>query len=408
LSIPWQLKQKAEPTFRAVVGVTVLTAHKVRFIFHINFKDFMKAIKLSAVVVACAWGFGSVGGVWAQTNILGDKKAVPEQCTGVSAQCLDAAIAAKQAPKVVAAKAHKKAKVGGTLPVAGVDGIPEAVPGECYARIFYPEQTKTETTKVLKRAASSRLDLIPGQMADDEEQVTVREASKRLEVVPATYKTVTEEVVVRAASKRLERVPGGFEETSEQVLVSSAHSVWKRGVNITGVKTKQDANGDVLCLVEVPAVYKTVKHRVAKPDTVREIEIPEVTKTVTKTVVDTPASTREIDIPAVTKMIKVVKEVSPPKENRVDTPAEYTEVSRTQVVRPAGWEWRSVLCETNATPAKIAEIQGALKKKGVAVDATADLKGTLTALNDFRRSQNIRVDNYITVDSLKALGVGAK
>ena len=409
----------------------------------------MKSFKVSAIVACMCL----IGAVQAQTqpNILGEKNAsVPEACTGVSSACLDAAV------KAAKPKPHKAVAHAAVLPATGVAGLPEAKPGECYARIYYPAETKTETSKVLLHPATSRVDVIPGQTADEEQEVVVREASKRLEVVPATYKTVTEEVVVREASKRLEvvpatyktvtedvivraeskrmeRVPGGFDEVSEQVLVTPAHSMWKKGVNIVDEKTKKDENGDVLCLVEVPAVYKTVSHRVPKPDTVREVvipavhktvtrtvvdqpasttevAIPAVTKTVTRTVVDQPASSREIDIPAVTKMVKVTKVVSDPKENRVDTPAEYGEVSRTSVVRPAGWEWRSILCETNATPTKINEIQTALKDKGypVASDGTDNLKSTLNSLNAFRQSQGIRTDGYITTDSLKALGVAAK
>jgi hypothetical protein len=294
----------------------------------------------------------------------------------------------------------------------GPDSVfPNARPGECYAKVFYAPTYAQESQQVLKSAAYTVSHIVPAQFEAGEEEVVVREASKRLEVVPATYKTVEETIEVRPASKRLERVPGTTETVSEQVLVQAARTVWKKGANPYGaVSTKRDASGEILCLVEIPAVYKTVTHTVRKPDTFREVEIPAVTKTVQRTVVDQPATTREVEIPAVTKMVKVTKEVAPAREEKSEVPAEYQTVTSTKQTAPGRYEWRSILCETNATHDKVREIQTALKGQGFDPGPIDGVIKSLTmgALNRFRQAKSLPTDDYVTLDTLAALGVQPK
>lgn len=358
-------------------------------------------------IVVLATLFGATTAAWAQQSVVPSKSALSAaQCVQAQTDCSPAK------PQVVAKPATKSAarapRVASTLaPVAsGAPGLPNAEPGECFARIHYEAEYRTDTEQVLKRAASRNVKVIPARFVDAEEVVTIREASTKLELVPATYKTVTEGIVVAPATKRFETIPGAMESVTERVIVQPARSVWKRGVNIAGLPTKQDANGEVLCLVEEPAVYKTVTRQVRKPDTVREIEVPEVRQTINKTVVDTPANAREIAIPAVTKTVKVRKLVEEAREVSEEIPAEYEKVTRKSLVHPAGWEWKQVLCETNATPAKLGEIQAALRAKGLESDGS--LKATLQSLNAFRTAQGMRTDNFITVDSLKLLGISEK
>jgi hypothetical protein len=356
-------------------------------------------------IVVLASLLGAATAAWSQQSVL------PSKSTLSAAQCVQAqSDCAMPKPAVAAAPAVKRnvvrtPRVAAPAVVAS-PGMPNAAPGECFARAHYEAEYRTDTEQVLKRAATRNVKVIPARFVEAEEVVTIREASTKLELVPATYKTVTEGIVVAPASKRLETIPGGMESVTERVLVQPARSVWKRGVNIAGLPTKQDADGEVLCLVEEPAVYKTVTRQVRKPDTVREIDVPEVRQTVNKTVVDTPANAREIAIPAVTKVVKVRKLVEPAREVSEDVPAEYEKVSRKTLVQPAGWQWKQVLCETNATPAKLTEIQAALRAKGLESDGS--LKSTLQSLNTFRTAQGMRADQFITVDSLKLLGVSEK
>lgn len=75
--------------------------------------------------------------------------------------------------------------------------------------------------------------------------------------------------------------------------------VWKKG---RGPVEKVDhSTGEIMCLVEVPASYKTVK----------------------KTVMVNPPGTRTIDIPAEYKTVKKRVMVEPPQERTISIPAEY-------------------------------------------------------------------------------------
>lgn len=160
--------------------------------------------------------------------------------------------------------------------------------------------------------------------------------------------------------------------------------------------------------IEVPAVYKTVTRQIVDtPATSRDVDVPAVYKIVTRQVIDTPASTREVDVPAEFRTVKVAKLTEDAKETSVDVPAQYSTLSKTVKVAEARTEWRSILCETNATPARIKSIQIALKEKGFdpgPIDGKIKRK-TMSAVNAFQDANKLPVDQYLNIDTVKALGV---
>jgi peptidoglycan hydrolase-like protein with peptidoglycan-binding domain len=140
--------------------------------------------------------------------------------------------------------------------------------------------------------------------------------------------------------------------------------------------------------VPVPAVYKTVARRVVDREaSVREETVPAVYKTVTRQVVDAPANTREVEVPA-----------------------QYQDLTQNVKVSEAKEEWRSILCETNATPTKIKEIQQALSTAGYnpgPVDGVIRAS-TMRAVNNYQTAKNLPVDSYLNLETVKSLGVAAK
>lgn len=291
---------------------------------------------------------------------------------------------------------------------------PNARPGECYSRVNIPAAFKTEEEKLLKRAGSERVDIVPAKYEDGEERVLLKPAGKRLEIIPATYDTVDERILVRPASKRIEQVPATYETVSEQVLVTPSTTVWKRGVGDGTNATKvDDATGDVMCLVDVPAVYKTFSKEVIKTAaTTREVDIPAEYTTVKKQVVKTAATTREIDVPAEYGTVKVKKLVTAAKETKTTIPAEYQTVQRTVQTAAARSEWRQILCDTNSTPAKIAEIQQSLKTAGFDPGRTDGVMSTksFSAIQAYQQSKGLPVDDgrFVNIATVKALGVNTK
>jgi hypothetical protein len=150
------------------------------------------------------------------------------------------------------------------------------------------------------------------------EDVLVSQASKKIITEPAQYEWVEESVLVSEASTRIENIPAVFETQKETILDVPAHTIWKKG---TGPIQRIDAStGEIMCLVDVPATYKTVAKKVLK----------------------SPATTRTIQIPAKYKTVKVRKMVAGPKQVAQDIPEQYSAVSRQELVSDTKFVWHEV------------------------------------------------------------------
>ncbi len=225
-----------------------------------------------------------------------------------------------------------------------------ANPGECYARVFIPPTFRTNT-----------------------EQVLAKEAAERIEVIPAKYEWVEEKVLTKEASSRVEQVPAEYKWVSEKILVEPAHTGWKKGRGL--IEKVDNTTGEIMCLVEVPAKYKTVKRQVMA----------------------NPPRTRKVEIPAAYQTVKVRKLVSEPQERRIPIPAEYQTITKTMQASEGTMEWRRVLCETNVTPATISRIQNALANSGFDPGPVDGVLGSQTqgcnqVLSAFQGVGNRRID----------------
>lgn len=282
---------------------------------------------------------------------------------------------------------------------------PNARPGECYAKVVIPPKYETRTQQVIKTPARTEVKVIPAQYTTVTEKVMVREASERLEVIPATYKWVEERVLVKPESTRLEVVPAEYETVTDRVLDKPARTVWKKG---TGPIQKIDhTTGDIMCLVEEPATYKTVSRQVLKrPETTREITIPAVYVTERRQVVDRPAQVRKIPVPAQYKTVTRQKLVRDAETRTVEIPATYQTVTSQEKVGDSRLTWQTVLCETNTSPQIGFAIQRALYAKGYnpgPIDGHIGTE-TLSALERYQRDNNL-ARGGVTIDSLRHLGV---
>ena len=234
-----------------------------------------------------------------------------------------------------------------------------ANPGECYARVFIPPTYRTDT-----------------------EQVLAKEAAERIEVIPANYEWVEEKVLVEEASSSVEQVPAEYKWVSEKILVEPAHTVWKKGRGL--IEKVDNTTGEIMCLVEVPAKYKTVKRQVMA----------------------NPPRTRKVEIPAAYKTVKVRKLVSESQERRIPIPAEYQTVTKTSQVTEGQMEWQRVLCETNVTPETISRIQNALANSGFDPGRVDGVLGSQThgAVKAYQRAKGLATGG-LTYETIKSLGI---
>ena len=282
---------------------------------------------------------------------------------------------------------------------------PGANPGQCFARVFVPPTYRTYSESVLKHEASSRVEVIPAKYEWVKERVLVKEASERLELIPAKYKWVEEKVMVKSASSRMEEVPARYEWTEERILVKPAHTTWKKGRGL--IEKVDNTTGEIMCLVEVPAEYKTVRKRVLRESAkTREVEIPASFKTVKKRVMVEPPTQRKVQIPAEYRTIKVRKMVTPPQEKRIEIPAKYQSISRSEQVTEGRMEWHQVLCETNVTPNVIADIQSALHGAGHDPGPIDGIYGprTRSAVKTYQKEKGLP-SGGLTFDTIKSLGI---
>ncbi len=288
--------------------------------------------------------------------------------------------------------------------------LPDAQPGECYAKVITPPQFDITTEEVVIQEAAERIETIEAEYKEVEKTLVTVEASEellvedtvfateveRVEIRPterswtatmgdvtipaspdalehiarsgvdldavtpescfteyfieAQYETQTEQVLIREASERITVIPAEFETVQERMEVKEASTE----------------------VVDVPAVYRTETESVLveparnvwqhcglveRTDTTAGeimclVKVPERFETLTKTVLDTPATTKTISIPAVYRTIEVQRLVEPAREVREDVPAEYRTISkRVKVADPVFfWLAKDAEPEANARP----------------------------------------------------------
>lgn len=282
---------------------------------------------------------------------------------------------------------------------------PNAKPGECYAKVEVPAKYETVEEEVVKQQASEKIEVVPAEFEWVEEEVLVKEASFELQVVPAEYEIVEEKVLVEPSFEVLEEVEPEYEIVEEEVLVKPAQTVWKKGRG--PIEKIDNSTGEILCLVEEPAEYKTVKKKVVKnPATVQKKEVPAEYVVVKKRVVKTPATTKKVEIPAKYKTVKVKKMVRPAQEKKIVIPEERQTVTKTKKVADSRLEWRSILCETNLTKDVVRNLQASLKEAGYysgPVDGIIG-SGTVSGLRSFQNDKGLATGG-ITLETVKRLGV---
>jgi hypothetical protein len=235
---------------------------------------------------------------------------------------------------------------------------------EAYVReIKIPAQYITQTRQVIDQPAAVRTIETPATTKVVKTRVEINAARTDETVIPAVYRTVTSQVVDKPASTRE---------------------------------------------IAIPAEYRTVERRVVdKEASSRKIPVPAVTQVISRRVVDVPASLRQEVTPAVYRTVnrQVVDVAASTRE--IDVPAQYDDISYQVKTADARIERRAILCETNATPAKLMEIQRALKAAGF---EPGPINGvlraqTMSAVNAYQTAKGLPVDGYLNLDTVKSLGV---
>lgn len=158
---------------------------------------------------------------------------------------------------------------------------------------------------------------IPAKFETTEKEVLVKEEAEQITVAEAQYEQTEETVMVKASTKDKVLTKAEYEVVEEQVMVEPAKAVWKKG---TGPITRIDnSTGDIMCLVQIPAKYKTIK----------------------KTVLKSASAVQEVEVPAESIVVPVSRLVSDSSADRAKLPAEFSTVNVTSKVADAAFVWRN-------------------------------------------------------------------
>ena len=301
------------------------------------------------------------------------------------------------APLALAALVTLAAGGAGAQEIDNTQILPDAKPGDCFAKVITPAKFETRTEEVVVQEASERIETIPAEYQSVERTIVVKEASRRIvpeeaafaeEVervqtrpaetwwrasaegnvpaspgaleglersgidlasvepgscfreyyTPAEYRTGVRRVLVREGSERIEVTPAEYETVEERVLVKEASS------QVVDVPAVYRTETESVLVEPARSVWKTdcgIVERVANTtgDVMCLVEVPPRYETLTKTVLDKPATTKTITVPAEYKTVKVERLVKPASEKRVEVEPEYASVETRIKTADAGFFW---------------------------------------------------------------------
>jgi len=291
-----------------------------------------------------------------------------------------------------------KTEAGDPLP-------PNAKAGECYARVFTPATYRTESKKILKKAASHLIESSKPIYKTVTEYVLVKEQSAIAELIPAKYDWRTESILVKEAYSGFKSIPAVYGSGDDKILVKSAYTTWKKGRG--PIEKVNNSTGEIMCLVEVPAEYKKVSSEtLITPEKSKKVVYPAVYKDIKKRVMLEPPRMITKTIPAEYKTIQVKKVMTPAQETHIETPAEYeTKIQRVKMT-DSQVEWQSILCETNTTKDIIRSLQQSLADSGHNPGSIDGVLGsaTLNAVKSYQSKKHLAI-GQVTIETLKSLGV---
>ncbi len=278
--------------------------------------------------------------------------------------------------------------------------------GQCYAKVLVPAAYNNSAEEVLIQPATTSFKKTPAVFREVEKRILVEEESFELVPVPPVYETVTETILVEPEQVVKTVVPASYRNETKKVLISPARTEWKVG---RGSYEKIDeATGEIMCLVEVPAVYDDVEHVVVdKPAQTTEEVIPARYETIERRVMKTPPTTRKKVIPARYETVVVKELVEPEKFEVVETAPKYTTIQKRELINSEAVKWRQILCETNTTPAVVMRIQKALVAAGYNLGFEPDGEmgpGTLSVIRKYQEANGLPTGG-LTLSTLTHLGV---
>ena len=290
---------------------------------------------------------------------------------------------------------------------ATAQDMPIARAGQCFARVTIQAVYETYTEETILQPEYMGSTTIPARYETVDVQVLLEPERTEQVMIPAVYRTIRETVMVEPERQEPVTVPARWENYTQRVMVRPAYVTWKPGDGVTG--RVGPGSGELLCRVEVPAEYAQIqRRRMISAESVRMRTISPVTRTGTREEMVTPARVEARQVPARYQTVKERRVIESAREEPVLVPAVKRTETLRRVVSPLRTEWQEVLCDTNASRAKIMQVQRALSARGYQTTADGVFgRDTLTSLERFQRASNLAT-GHLTLETVRALGVATR
>lgn len=150
---------------------------------------------------------------------------------------------------------------------------------------------------------------VPARFTQTEKEILVKEASEEVKITDAKFKDSLETVVVKQASQEKVYHPAEYQTVEETVEIEPAKSVWKKGDG--PISRIDNSTGEIMCLVEIPAKFKTFKTTTLKTAArVDLVSVPEETKAVKVSMLATDAVVEKVAVPAEYKKVTMTSKAS--------------------------------------------------------------------------------------------------
>ena len=277
--------------------------------------------------------------------------------------------------------------------------LPDAKPGECYAKVIVPAKYEVKTEQVLVKPESEKVEVKPATFDVAEKPILKKEGFTKIKVIPTKFRQEIEEVEVSPAATNWvtdlgrKGIPASpallaaaktngvaientnvnecfkeyfiaakFEQTQKEVLVKEeseeikiAAAQFEEVEEIVTIKqaskkkiykpAEYEIIEEKIEIEPAKAVWKKGEGPISKIDNSTGeimclIQVPAKYKIVKKTVLKSEPAVDLVEVPAETKALKVSKLVSDATVDKVKIPAEYKKVTITKKISDPLFIWR--------------------------------------------------------------------
>lgn len=165
----------------------------------------------------------------------------------------------------------------------------------------------------------------PATFEQKEKQVKIKDEAEIIKITDAEFEDGAEDIVIKAAYTVKTLVPAVYDTTENKIEIEPAQAIWKKGEGLN--ERIDNTTGEIMCLVQIPAKYKTIVKKVL----------------VSKEQIEDSA------VEAETSAVSVKKLVTDATQAKETIEAEFTTVTTRSKVSDASFTWRSAAEEGEGT-----------------------------------------------------------